>query len=383
MKATLGIADYFSDSGVPNPDAHGFTVEQTAQTLWGGGALHYDFQSPRTSIFALSQAAFALSEQGATVVNISFAGGKSSIAGQTGGFDFQGLVEKAFLRGTFTVASSGNGWSGLDAMPTSSAFADNPFVVSAAALDYSEGAPKKAWYSQFAPGITNFALDGTFEDAHGALHYGTSFSAPRLSALFCSVQDRFPGLSMAQAYSIVETTSSHIALEQDFISGSCIDFAQVPDPAKALAYDPALAGAVTPRMVAESAYELMLDRQPDEQGLEWWSAKIAENAGAALDLAAQITQGERISRAELSGDAVARNVYERVPVIEKTMAMYHLFLGREADDAGLAYWMGVAEHNRAARPESDLIDWASIERSFVQAALAGGETPVHDAWLWM
>ena len=383
MKATLGIADYFTDYGAPNPNAHGFTVEQTAQALWSLPALHYDFQSPRTGIFALNKAAYALSEQGATVVNISFAGGKSSIAGQTGGFDFQGLVEKAFLRGTFTVASSGNAWSELDALPTSSSFADNPFVVSAAALDYSEGAPKKAWYSQFAPGISNFALDGAFEDPQGILHFGTSFSAPLLSALFCSVQDRFAGLSMAQAYSIVETTSTHIALEQDFISGPCIDFAQVPDPAKALAYDPALAGKVTPRMVAESAYELMLDRQPDEAGLEWWSAKIAENASDALGLAAQITQAERTARSELSSDGVSGNVYERVPVIEKVMAMYHLFLGREADDAGLAYWMGVAEHNRAARPENDLIDWAGIERCFVQAALAGGETPVHDAWLWM
>ena len=77
----------------------------------------------------------------------------------------------------------------------------------------------------------------------------------------------------------------------------------------------------------DAAYELVLNRNADAAGLDWY-------------MKSGMTIGQVVTSLKASPEAqIALNRDSAVPVFEKVQAMYHLFLGRESDDKGVSYWI--------------------------------------------
>lgn len=73
-------------------------------------------------------------------------------------------------------------------------------------------------------------------------------------------------------------------------------------------------------------YTACLDREGDEEGLNYWALQLAKGKKTGAQLATDFIYGD-----EFVGKALDDNAYIQV--------MYHAFFGREADAAGFDYWV--------------------------------------------
>lgn len=391
MQATeyLGIVDDFYDPLFHDPSAafHGFAVQSVAKSVYGGPIALSDVDS-WVSTDSVIDGARALESRPVKVINFSLGNGKSfeshSSLFQKNAFLTE--TKQMFQMGITSVVAAGNTFSVFDPSPTSSILASSPFSIAVSAL---EGASTTAVasYSNLHPGITAFVCSGTWVYQGEALT-GTSFSAPYVAGVIAQLQSQFEGaLTQAEIRTILEQTSDPIHLTQLNSAATMPgdpgvlhdDVYERINADKALSYPASLVGTVTRQMRVDAAYELIVDANPDAAALAYWTEVCqAHGLQAVVDgLMQSSAHADRVHQLALSTpDAPS---YERVTVAEKMQAMYHLFLDREADDAGLAYWMDTVAQSNESRVfgtgdyVNHVFGWSHIEHDFLMGARQAGE----------
>lgn len=373
----LGIVDEFYDQFVTNPDQiqrlHGYEVESVAKINYSGPILHADVDmwvSDDSILAGIS----SLSAQGVKVINLSLGSGIEYEAHSSRYSAFNSSSKSAFLAGITEVVAAGNDFQATYPSPIQSRLATSPFVLSVGATTGG----KAASYSDLHPGITAFVANGE-QTYLGSAISGTSFSAPQVAGLIAQLQTKYSGtLSQAQIRTILEQSSDPVHLTQTNNGIVHDDVYQSINAQKALAYN-VKPGSVTLQMQVDAAYELIVDKNLDSTALNYWLGR-AQSSGLQSVVTALYQSPDYASRqAQLKQTNSATPAYERVTVIEKVQDMYHLWLGREADDAGLAYWADTVARANETRSfgssgyTNHTFDWTTVEHNFIVGAKLSGE----------
>lgn len=254
-------------------------------------------------------------------------------------------VENAFMAGSTVIIANGNESSAVPMLVDE--FSANPFAISVSSIN--SGGNEIASYALAHPGITNFVASG---DAYFTGNKGTSFSAPVVAAATILIKDKFSEISESSLRSALENCSTGVTLSNNVLGQMVDDVYQVIDINRILELTSEDISHVNRKMMIDAAYEIVLNRNSDSQGLEWY-------LNSDMDI------GEVVRSLQLAPEQPMN--YDRVPLMEKVQAMYHLFLEREADDAGAAYWVNQAlEQPKITGTE--LIDFHPVVDKFLAAA---------------
>jgi hypothetical protein len=216
--------------------------------------------------------------------------------------------------------------------------AASPFNIVVSAGD--TGAPGNQWeltsYTSEHPGITNYVTYGGSLDGSGMV--GTSFAAPRVSALVSCLQTKFNNtLTQSDIRTALNMGANHLNLpiaNPNTPYGNPGNFVyNVLDDAsmQAIVNGGYVPGQNTIGMQVDALYKLLLDRNPDQGGLNAWTT-YAQQHGLASVVNAFMQSGE------YQQDIATPHTFEQTPLLDKVQAMYHLFFNRESDDGGLAAW---------------------------------------------
>jgi hypothetical protein len=210
--------------------------------------------------------------------------------------------------------------------------------------------------------LVDYWADG--QAPSGAL--GTSFAAPRVAGAVANLMRA--GLTLWEAKTALYIDSLPISTNGNG------DLALLNE-AKAKSRTSAVSIAESERMLA--AYVVGCGRRADQAGWTWWTDHARKTG---LENAAQ----DFLASAKNGGDWQEH----KVPVARRVQAHYHLFVGREADDAGMKWWLEQLAHGRYGGTEESeeydgmivakddqwyQIDWASFTRDFIQGLRGAGE----------
>lgn len=279
------------------------------------------------------------------------------------------IYQDAFLSGQTLVFAAGN--MGKVAPLTVSAEASLPYALNVSAMENDQ----IAWYSCANPEMTNYVTYGTAEYyAPDPTSIGTSFAAPRVTALVSLLQDKYGGkLTQSEIHTILDMNSvgkSMTAAGHPEI-GSYVY--HVIDDA---AFDRALNDSYTPgqcttRMQVDALYNLHLDRVADTPGLDYWTG-VAQTKGIAY-----VSQQMKASP---EYKTAAENPIDQVTLFEKVQAMYHLFLNREADDPGISWWLDKIMTEQTPTLDEILTTGQHIELSGIQQQFLAGAGMQLPSW---
>jgi hypothetical protein len=318
----------------------------------------------------------AISSTSAPAINCSWASTSNDhVAGlqhwwQSDAYEAQ---RQAWLSGKTLVFAAGNMSGGL--VGGASAEASSPFTLTVSAMDKdANGHDELTSYSQAGPELTNYVTLGTAPwYAPDPSSVGTSFAAPRITAAVTLLQQRFGGqLSQSELHTILDEWSVGEALPKAGtppyypVQPSYIYHTFSDDEISAISSVQHTLGQLDLRAQVEGAYCLVLDRIADKAGLDWYTQQAQTNGLAWV--------GQQL-RNSSEYSTVSQHQFSQVPTMEHVLAMYHDILGREADDAGAAWWANKIITEQPA-PTLDqitttgrVIDWHSYE---VQFAAGGG-----------
>jgi thermitase len=259
------------------------------------------------SLFAIAQALAWAVDNGAKVINLSFAGIHSSPALDTG---------LAYVRsqGGLTVAAAGNG-GGLDSSP------DHSDVVSVAATTASD---VRASWSSYGPYVDLAAPGASLratKNGGGAVGVsGTSFSSPVVAGVAALVWSVDPSLTPAEVESLLEATAIDLgaAGRDDPYGAGRVD--------AAAAVTAALSGAGPPPDDTPPAVELL---SPTE----------GEVVAGQITVEASASDGSGIARVEFYVDGVLAATDPATPYqylwdTEQTANGDHTLSVAAADTAG-------------------------------------------------
>ncbi|MPW17859.1 DUF4214 domain-containing protein [Paraburkholderia sp. CNPSo 3157] len=304
------------------------------------------------------------------VVNNSWAdlaASHSPNAWLTDGPDIYRALEDAFLSGKTMVFAAGN--QGASSPNTASFEGSTSFVISVSAMDPDpNGHEQLASYSSANPAMTNYVTLGTVANyPQNPTAIGTSFAAPRITALISMLDAEYGGqLTQSDIHTILDQGSVGENLSQENQPNMPTYVYHVIDDTTFgnilhMQYTP---GECTVRMEVSGLYNLLLDRVADTGGLNFYT-----------NLAA--TQGLGVVGAQLKASpeyqTVSGHTINEVSLMEDVQAMYHVFLGRESDDVGLAWWVDHIAHDNAPTNQQisitgQHIDISQYEQAFVAAA---------------
>lgn len=402
----LYIFDNFSSGSKGKAKAHGNWVEDAAREVLGAkktierGDLGTDSSTVKTLVDGLAP---ALTNKAVKVINLSFGFGIARSLGEGVYYNtpyedgkaymgFYKLAKDMFTQGKTFVVSAGNESFGdhtSNPMFGVSSFTTTGFALTAAAGKYvGKGRGELSDYSMVHPGFIDYVVKGEVV-INGESVKGTSFSAPRLSATIEALQEKYNGkLTQAQVRTILEETCDYGLYNKgkinEYWDSTEGDMSyKFLNTQKALAYN-FKPGVVTDRMKVSALYEIYLDRNPDEAGLAYWMKQYRDGNKDAIIKAFKVSP-------EFKENATAEFHYDKVPVAQQIQAMYHLFLNREADDQGMAFWTDlVVKRTAEVAPKSwveygahngkqDEFDVALV--GFLDAARANGEKVNTDYYL--
>jgi hypothetical protein len=250
--------------------------------------------------------------------------------------DVYQVYKSAFEAGKTLVFAAGNFGA---FKPLSMSFESSlPFSLNISAMDETH---QISSYSSVNPGITNYIADGSIQYM-GQTYHGTSFAAPRVTALVAMLQDKYQhSLDNSEIHTILDLASKGELMTisgHPEIAGSYYHVIDDSVFAKALnsSYVP---GTIDNKVKVSALYELVLNRVADDEGLAYWTA-IADKQGIGAVFNSAKGYAQHYSE-------------EGVSLFDKVQDLYHLFLGREADDKGMAWWLDVAMQTQ--RPSGDQI----------------------------
>lgn len=256
---------------------------------------------------------------------------------------FTPLVEK----GVPLTVSAGN--TGVGEGPGVQMFASGPWEFSVAATD---GSGNIAGYSDHGTGrMGSFAVDGTVGSS-----YGTSYAAPRLGAAFSELRDK--GFTTPEAHTWLEMNGEFV--DNPFSEG------QYVSPLLSYAKHARVPEGIGNKATLDAAYSVLMGRHSDGEGLNYWVGEADDKnlEEAVFDFA---RTADSLSLGFTDTDA-------EVEVYERIKDHYHLFMGREADEPGLGYWMEEATSGRYGWNE---IHWEEFTTVFA-GSIPDGESRFTD-----
>jgi hypothetical protein len=275
--------------------------------------------------------------------------------------------ETAFLSGKTMVFAAGN--DGASSPNEVSFDASTPFVISVSAMDLNpNGQEQLAWYSSANPAMTNYVTLGTVANyPQDSTAIGTSFAAPRITALISMLDAEYGGhLTQSDIHTILDQGSiGENEAQENQPNMPAYVYHVIDDTTFGnilhMQYTP---GECTLRMAVSGLYNLLLDRVADTGGLNFYTNEAATQGLSAVD--AQL-------KASAEYRTVSSHTINEVSLMEDVQAMYHVFLGRESDDGGLAWWVDHIAHANTPTNQQILItgqhiDISQYEQAFVAAA---------------
>lgn len=265
------------------------------------------------------------------VFNCSFGAGQSTSHNQDLAF-LAPKLKDAYLKGMVVVFSGGNSPTG---QPHSASTATSPYTIDAGGGEIVNGTPTVSPFSQYHPAFIEYHING-----YGFGSGGTSYSAPRLSATIGNLIHNHGSLSQCEIRSAL--TQNCTFFEYNGMWLRYLDTAH-----KHASY------GVTNKLRIQALYRIFMQRHPDQSGYEYWLGQL--NSGKSI---------EEIARPFKASPEYTQNKQPLVPVMELAQSMYHLWLGREADDAGCCYWAEQIISN----------NFVSVAQRFIDGARANGET---------
>jgi hypothetical protein len=281
-------------------------------------------------------------------------------------------LENAFLSGKTMVFAAGN--QGASSPNKVSFEASTSFVISVSAMDLDpNGHEQLASYSSANPAMTNYVTLGTVANyPQDSTATGTSFAAPRITALISMLDAEYGGpLTQSDIHTMLDQGSIGENLSQENQPNMPTYVYHVIDDTTFgnilhMQYTP---GECTLRMEVSGLYNLLLDRVADTGGLNFYTNLAATQGLAAVD--AQL-------KASPEYHTVSSHAINEVSLMEDVQAMYHVFLGRESDDGGLAWWVDHIAHDNTPTNQQIMItgqhiDISQYEQAF--AAAAGQHLP--------
>ena len=109
------------------------------------------------------------------------------------------------------------------------------------------------------------------------------------------------------------------------------------------------------------AYQLILDREPEEAGFAYWYDSL--------------TNGERTAANLINEFIISREMTDRnLPYDEQIDILYHVMFDRDADDAGKKYWLDYMDEGFSI---SSVVDGFTRSQEFVKVCEKFGITPGH------
>jgi hypothetical protein len=340
------VDDINNSAGINHASVVEGTIEHYLELYGDTGNVSASAQFPQPSGGNMGVCYTTATASAATVENNSWGSPGTMALGtlQTSYPSDNTNLENAFLANKTLVFAAGNWGSGnsnnID-VECSSSWTIN---VSAADDIGSGSLGNLTYYSYANPGLTNYVMSG---QAVNSTMVGTSFAAPRLSALALILQAQHNNqLTQSEIHTLLDTYSDGVNLTQDAQGGGSVAAAgnfvwhRIDDATfgrivnASASYVP---GTVNTTTQAEGLYALELDRVGDSGGVAWLAGVIA-------------SQGIAQAAADLKGSAeyqtVSQHQFNNVTLFEKVQALYHDGLGRESDDGGMAYWLNrvVSDH---------------------------------------
>lgn len=245
------------------------------------------------------------------VINMST--GARAIVTERATFDspLQGITDVSYelwSEGTAVVGAAGNEGS----YGTSMSRGASVFQLSIGSAD--EGGIES--YSNYHPKVVDFYTDGVSEptayDYNGKTYMlelsGTSFAAPRVSAMIAELIEHDPDYTMSEIRTLLEYNSEY--REHDDGQGNEFVYQFLDE---ILHFD----HVIDTRVIVEAGFELFAGRNPNQEELDSWILDIDNGVKTYEDLEAHLSGGVKV-------DEVAQ--------IEVAQAYYHWNFHREATD---------------------------------------------------
>lgn len=284
---------------------------------------------------------------------------------------YDGPVRDAFVEGTAVVSSAGN--FGDNLMPETQRYFFDFTVASIKTFEWDEDdfvgdrATKDAVWevADFSNQNPQFVDFYTYGDG------GTSYAAPRVAGLIAQIRDQNPDVSLSSIRTILEKNSTYEFVEPSLTYSPDRDpieygswYIQVLDPydlqnnlvrdgktgyehlifsnstpvgfsthgvsESEYVFDFTFDDTIDTRVRTEALYEVYLNRNPDQEGLDWWVDRIDDEGTNFNDV---IDFFKHVRDNDLDGAIDVSQYDHGAPLIEKIQGLYHAHLGRESGDA--------------------------------------------------
>lgn len=239
------------------------------------------------------------------VLNCSFGAGRSTEHNQDLAFITPALKD-AFLKGMVIVFAGGNSPTN---QPHAASVATSPYTLDAGGGEIKNGLPTVSSFSQYHPAFIEYHLNG-----YGFGSGGTSYAAPRLSAVIGNLVKTYGQLTQSEIRSALAQCCTFFQF-----NGLCLRYLDTSHKV--------MPRSVTNALKIQALYRLFLQRHPDQGGYQYWLGRL--NSGQSI---------EEIAKPFKAAPEYRTSKTPLVPVMELAQSMYHLWLGREADDSGCCYW---------------------------------------------
>jgi hypothetical protein len=232
----------------------------------------------------------------------------------------------------------------------------------------ANGQEQLASYSSANPSMTSYVTLGTVANyPQDSTAIGTSFAAPRITALISMLDAEYGDqLTQSDIHTILDQGSIGENLSQENQPNMPTYVYHVIDDTTLgnILHMPYTPGECTLRMEVSGLYNLLLDRIADTGGLNFYTNVAATQGLAAVDAQLKASPEYR---------TVASHTTNEVSLMEDVQAMYHVFLGRESDDGGLAWWVDHIAHDNTPTNQQIMltgqhINISQYEQAFVAAA---------------
>lgn len=317
---------------------HGRNVEAIVRESYNGPVALVENPDNGAGHLFVAKSIREWADKGAKVYNLSYGGGHAEQYGEWAQEVTQAL-KYAFLKGMTVVFAGGNFPQGkMDAS-----------ILAATLWSIDCGGINKTGdgvgdYSQHHPALIEYYLSGYYDGVAG-----TSYAAPRLSAVISNIQQSAGwSLGSCQIRSALLESARYFEHSNVWLSTPQAPF-----------YSPS---TITPKLKVTALYALYMQRQPDQGGLDYWVPRVAREGIYDMAMAFKNSPEYEIAKNDPFN-------YDQVPAIRQIMAMYHLFLNREADAGGVAWWG--EELLKTANPDTNI---RSIAERFIAGARANGES---------
>lgn len=296
---------------------HGQYTTELVQNYWNGPIKKLDVGAESVNISEiaelLNEAADKVETWNTIALNLSFGGGLTENPDDSPE-EINKAVRRLYRKGVSLCFSAGNnGWGMLV-----SKLSSHPLTYSIGALD-DEG--NIATYSNRHPRLVSIFADGHY-NKRGVK--GTSFSSPLVCGAIADLRSRL-NINDLEARTILKDVSNVFTRNDPAEFEGFATYYTLNGQKMQHAKEP----KITNRVLITSVYEAFAGRSPDASGLQYWLNRVenGEDINSILEILA--------SGLKYNNDWLQ----DRCPAVPRIQSLYHLFLGREADLAGVMHYI--------------------------------------------